>query len=378
MINKLICSLVAAFAVFFYVGTASAQNTGVVTNHAFPIGKGAGVTGYGSLLLGSGQIAVGQTSADPSAITPSGDVTMSAAGVTAIGASKVTNGIFRQSGALSLVGRSANSTGNVADISAVAASSCVFMESASSLACGTIATASITNNAVTNAKLAQAAASTIKANPTGSLANSQDITLDPTFNFSGTTIRCTTGTTSQLGCLKPDGATITVSGGVITASGGSATAITVGTTNVVSGTSGYVLYNNAGTLGNVQAVPVANGGTGDTGTAWTTYTPVLTAVAGTISSYTCSGGSKTIGKTMFWRFKCQITSNGSGSSGLIVTLPANAFTDQGYGGREIGSLGNGLTGHVTASTNSFSFRNFDNTYPTSPGTYVFSGVMEIQ
>lgn len=169
--NKLLSSIVA---LFLFTGGALAQNAGTVTNHAFPIGKGAGVTGYGSLLLGSGQIAIGQTSADPSAITPTGDVTITAAGVTAVGTNKVTNGMLRQSGALALVGRSANSTGNVADITATAGSSCVFLESSSTLTCATIATANIAANAVTNAKMATAGAYTFKCNNSGSTATLAD------------------------------------------------------------------------------------------------------------------------------------------------------------------------------------------------------------
>jgi hypothetical protein len=51
--------------------------------------------------------------------TMSGDVTVNTAtGVSAIGANKVTDAMLRQSAGLSIVGRSANSTGDVADITA--------------------------------------------------------------------------------------------------------------------------------------------------------------------------------------------------------------------------------------------------------------------
>lgn len=69
----------------------------------------------------------------------------------------VTNSVgntqLRQGGALSLIGRSANSTGNVADIAATAASGAVLRESGSTIGFGTIATAGIADSAVTFAKI---------------------------------------------------------------------------------------------------------------------------------------------------------------------------------------------------------------------------------
>lgn len=85
---------VATSVAFFYVGSALAQNAGTVTNHAFAIGAGAGGQGYTSLLCTSAQLAVGQAAADPICKTITGDVTISAAGVTAIGAGKVTNSMI--------------------------------------------------------------------------------------------------------------------------------------------------------------------------------------------------------------------------------------------------------------------------------------------
>lgn len=80
-----------ASAAIFIAGSALAQNAGTVTNHAFALGAGPGGQGYTSLLCTSAQIAVGQAAADPICRTITGDVTISAAGVTAIGAAKVTN-----------------------------------------------------------------------------------------------------------------------------------------------------------------------------------------------------------------------------------------------------------------------------------------------
>lgn len=80
-----------ALGAFFIAGSALAQNAGTVTNHAFALGKGPGTSGYTSLLCTSAQLAVGQASADPICQTITGDVTISSAGVTAIGATKVTS-----------------------------------------------------------------------------------------------------------------------------------------------------------------------------------------------------------------------------------------------------------------------------------------------
>lgn len=83
-----------ASAALFIASSALAQNGGTVTNHAFAIGKGAGTTGFTSALCTSAQLIVGQSAADPLCKTITGDVTITAAGVTAIGAAKVTNSMI--------------------------------------------------------------------------------------------------------------------------------------------------------------------------------------------------------------------------------------------------------------------------------------------
>jgi hypothetical protein len=107
-----------------------------------------------------------------------GDVAIAAgANTSVIGANKVVDTMIRQSGALAVVGRSANSTGNVADISASAASGAVLRESGSALGFGTLATAALGANIVTNAKLAQMVTGTVKGNVSGSTADPSDVTL---------------------------------------------------------------------------------------------------------------------------------------------------------------------------------------------------------
>jgi len=92
-----------------------------------------------------------------------------------LGDDQVTNAKLRNSGALSVVGRSANSAGDPADISATAASDAVLRESASVLGFGTVATGGLANNAVTDAKLRQGAALTVVGRSANSLGNVADI-----------------------------------------------------------------------------------------------------------------------------------------------------------------------------------------------------------
>jgi hypothetical protein len=100
-----------------------------------------------------------------------GDITVTASGATwTIDNDAVTNAKLRNSAALSVIGRSANSTGDPGDISASAASDAVLRESGSALSFGTIATGGIANNAVTLAKLATQATNTVLANATSGAA----------------------------------------------------------------------------------------------------------------------------------------------------------------------------------------------------------------
>lgn len=75
-----------------------------------------------------------------------GDITIGSTGTTAIGANKVLDTMLRQSAGLSIIGRSANTTGNVADITA-ASDFQVMRRSGTSIAFGSVNLAS--SNAVT-------------------------------------------------------------------------------------------------------------------------------------------------------------------------------------------------------------------------------------
>ncbi len=123
-----------------------------------------------------------------------GDVTAgpgSGSQVATIAANAVSNTKLRDSGALSVIGRSANSAGDPADISAIAASNSVLRESGSVLGFGTIATAGIANNAVTNAKIRQSSALSILGRAVNSIGDIDDIVAsasDQVLRRTGTTL----------------------------------------------------------------------------------------------------------------------------------------------------------------------------------------------
>lgn len=65
-----------------------------------------------------------------------------------------------------------------------------------------------------------------------------------------TPTQCPAATSSAIGCAKPDGTTITVSGGVLTAVGAATTSIDAGgATSVTNGTPGGILIDNGGKVG---------------------------------------------------------------------------------------------------------------------------------
>jgi hypothetical protein len=80
---------------------------------------------------------------------------------------------------------------------------------------------------------------------------------------------------------------------------------------------------NTLSLGNALAVNM--GGTGDTGTAYTSFTPTITSGTGTITTVgTVAGGYKRTGKQCHFWIRFDITTNGTGATRLEATLPFTA------------------------------------------------------
>ena len=97
-----------------------------------------------------------------------GDITVSSGGATwTIDNNVVSDAKLRDSSALSVIGRSVNSTGDPADIAA-ASDGQVLRRIGTSLGFGTVASAGISSGAITNVKLDNMAEGTLKGRPTGS------------------------------------------------------------------------------------------------------------------------------------------------------------------------------------------------------------------
>lgn len=133
-------------------------------------------------------------------------------------------------------------------------------------------------------------------------------------------------------------------------------------------------------LGSGDFIPVANGGTGDTGTAWTTYTPTLSASTGTLTSASATGRYKQLGKTVHVQIVVTITTNGSAAVYVVATLPALGSPAAEYvlAGRNAGTDGKLLQGYISSAAAQVLILAYDNTYPGANGArLVLSGFYEV-
>lgn len=108
-----------------------------------------------------------------------GDLTVSVA------ANGITDAKLRQGSALSLVGRTANSVGDVANIAATAATDAVMREAGSTIGWGTVATAGIANDAVTFAKTQNIATDRLVGRDTAATGDMEELTVTGGVEFSG-------------------------------------------------------------------------------------------------------------------------------------------------------------------------------------------------
>lgn len=122
-----------------------------------------------------------------------------------------------------------------------------------------------------------------------------------------------------------------------------------------------------------------NGTAGNlTPTAWTVYTPTVTAQSGTFTSVSATGRYIVIGKTVHVKIVVAITTAGSASGAVIATLPVTSYNGtEILAGRETNVSGIMLQGIVN-STNMYVF-GYGNSSPISSGAGLnISGTYEAQ
>lgn len=127
---------------------------------------------------------------------------------------------------------------------------------------------------------------------------------------------------------------------------------------------------------------VSNGGTGDTGSAWTAYTPSLSCGTGSLTSATASGRYKQIGKTVFVQITISVTTNGTCGTYVISSVPvtsaaATTNTFWTLTGRERAVTRNMLQGEVFNGSNTVVIFNYNNSFASADGALLnLTGVYE--
>lgn len=112
--------------------------------------------------------------------------------------------------------------------------------------------------------------------------------------------------------------------------------------------------------------------------AWTAYTPLVGAGAGTITTASAGGRYLQLGKLMAVNLSVSITTNGTGSSYVTASLPGpSSGIGTVFAGRETNLTGKMLQGVISAGSASLIILNYDNTYPGANGAgFVLGGVYE--
>ncbi len=122
-------------------------------------------------------------------------------------------------------------------------------------------------------------------------------------------------------------------------------------------------------------IAVFGGATG----AWTAFTPTFSASVGTFTSAVASGRYRTIGRIIFLEEQLVITTNGTASGNIAMSLPFTAASGGNYvlPGRAIGISGKALTGTINAGQATMTVVDYNNVFPGASGeTLTLTGVYE--
>ena len=181
-------------------------------------------------------------------------------------------------------------------------------------------------------------------------------------------------------------ASININGtvGATTATTGKFTTLN-GTTNLTVGAGSAITSSgNGGALGSAAfitaPISVANGGTGDTGTAWTTFTPTITCGVGAVGAYSVQiGRYKTLGKTVWFTIVVQAAIGTCGSTITLGTLPVAVLNLSSVRYVESGqdeTTGLALVASIPANATSFSITTAAFAVPTGSDIFAITGTYE--
>lgn len=85
--------------------------------------------------------------------------------------------------------------------------------------------------------------------------------------------------------------------------------------------------------------------------SWADWSPVLSTTAGSITSQTCTGRYTTINGTVFYTAACLINTLGTGSTELLMTLPADVDAPKHVGnGKDVGTANLAVILYATNNT----------------------------
>lgn len=115
--------------------------------------------------------------------------------------------------------------------------------------------------------------------------------------------------------------------------------------------------------------------------AWTTYTPTVSASAGSITTSSATAKYRRIGNIVYLRCQITITTNGTGSGILRFTTPINSAGAIGasFAGKERAVTGKGVLGFLDGSGASLvQLQFYDGLYPGADGNVInVSGFYEV-
>lgn len=113
--------------------------------------------------------------------------------------------------------------------------------------------------------------------------------------------------------------------------------------------------------------------------AWTAYTPTLACGTGTLTASSTAGRFKIVDKTTFVQFSATLTTLGTCSGSISVSLPSTAQSTSTMVGRESGSTGVSMIGVVVAGASVMGVTKYDGLPIITAGfIYIFNGTYENQ